>query len=428
MLLVRSSIDCREVLMRTKSKQLWFWLLQLPRVLLLLLGAPLSLMASLFIYAWLRKRTVEQHFVHLDYPPVEVDGHQVQLFDNGAAVFHDMLAEIERAQSLILLETYIFERDEVGMQFKRALVRKARQGVPVRIIFDGVGSLHVPVRFKLLGWRRNIRVFEFGRLQSLRSYITRQIWVRDHRKILVIDGRIAYLGGMNIGREYADIWRDTQLKIVGPLAANAGHEFADVWNLHFGRYPLELPYARTSSPAISILGNRPFQREFSIRAAYLRALALAERNVFITNAYFIPDREIINAVIAAAQRGVDVCVMLPFISDNIGVDWMARGLVHTLLAGDVRVLLYHGTMLHSKTMTVDGRWSTVGSANLDTRSMLVNYEINAVIDDPVFARQMEAMFLNDSTQCREVVLDEWLDRPLLQQFGEWSLQPLRRFF
>lgn len=410
------------------SKRLWRWFIHLPRLLLAVIAAQLSLMIALFTYAWIRKRAVENPFLQLEYPEIAVGNHRVQVFDDGESVFEDMLAEIEQARETILLESYIFERDEVGIHFKKVLIRKAKQGVKVRIIFDGVGSLHVPARFKLFGWRRNIRVFEFGRLRSLHSFVTRQIWVRDHRKILVIDGKVAYLGGMNIGKAYARTWRDTQIKICGPMAANAGHAFAELWNRHNKRHTLTLGYAAVEDEQIEIVVNHPYERQFLIREMYLARLREAQHSVLITNAYFIPDREIIDTVIATAQRGVNVQIVMPEISDNIVVDWLARGLILELLKGGVRVLLYRGTMLHAKTMTVDGCWTTIGSANLDGRSMSVNYEINVVVQSEELARQMEAMYLNDCTQTREAELTTWAARPMLQQLGEWSLQSARGLF
>ena len=156
--------------MRQRSSLIRKWILHLPRLVLVVLLAQVSLMVGLFAYAKIRKRAVESVFPQLEIPPTPVGQHQVQVFDDGASVFRQMLDDIEQAQHSILLESYIFERDEIGMAFKRALIRKGRQGVKVYIIFDGIGSLHVPTRFKRFGRRQNIRVFEFGRLRSLRSY------------------------------------------------------------------------------------------------------------------------------------------------------------------------------------------------------------------------------------------------------------------
>ncbi len=414
--------------MRQRSSLIWKWILHLPRLVLAVLLAQVSLMVGLFAYAKIRKRAVESVFPQLEIPPTPVGQHEVQVFDDGASVFRQMLDDIEQAQHSILLESYIFERDEVGMAFKRALIRKGRQGVKVYIIFDGIGSLHVPARFKSFGRRKNIRVFEFGRLHSLRSYFDLKMWVRTHRKILVVDGEKAYLGGMNIGRPYARTWRDTHLKIVGPMARNVAHEFIELWNEHYDRHPIRLDYKPTTDDQIGICGNDPFRNILPIKQTYIDAINGASRNIYITNAYFLPDQEIMSALIGASQRGVDVQVMVPEISDNIVVDWITRGMCLELLRGGVRMLLYCGTMLHSKTMTVDGAWSTVGSANLDGRSLTANYEINATIIDEAFARQMEAMYLNDRSQSREIFAETWASRNMLQQFGEWSLRPLRGIF
>ena len=413
---------------RTRTVVWWDWFIHLPRFILGIVLVQTGLMIALFVYAWIRKRTVENTFLHLEYPEQTIGDHRVQLFDDGYSAFEDMLAAIDQAEDVIFFESYIFEGDKVGRRFKHALLRKARQGVRVYVVVDGIGSLHVPMRFKLKWWRQNVRVFEFGRLQKLRSYLAGQIWVRDHRKMLVVDGKIAYLGGMNIGREYADMWRDTQLKIVGPLAVTLAHDFVYLWNKHYKRPPIELVKQPVEDPFIRYYTNRPFERRFPIREAFLELIRNAQRNIYIANAYFIPDHEILRAVIDAARRGVDVQIMIPLISDNIIVDWMARSLVLDLLQAEVRVLLYQGTMLHSKSITVDGRFGVLGSVNFDNRSLWVNYELAVVIEDETFVRQMDAMYLNDRTQCRGVILEEWCERPLLQQFGEWLLRPVRRFF
>jgi cardiolipin synthase len=411
-----------------RTINIWRWLIHLPRLVLGFLLAQLALMAGLFAYAKIRHRAVENTFAQLDIPPITVGRHTLHLFDDGNSVFREMLYDIEQATESILLETYIFERDDVGMAFKRALIRKAREGVRVYVIFDGIGTLHVPSRFKSFGRRRNIRVFEFGRLHSLQSYFDLRMWVRDHRKILVVDGKIAYLGGMNIGRSYARTWRDTHLKIAGPMAGNVAREFIDLWNEHYERHPITLPYVDATDDVIGICGNDPFKNVLPIRQTYIDAINAASRNIYISNAYFLPDSGILQALFDARQRGVDVQVMFPEISDNIVVDWITRGIATDLLRGGIRVLQYCGTMLHSKTMTVDGEWSTVGSANLDGRSLTSNYEINATIKDAAFARQMEAVFLNDRSQCREVTTQEWVGRNPLQRLGELSLRPLRGLF
>ena len=417
--------------MRWLKAGLWFlteWVLSLPRLLLASILAQLGLMGALMAYAKLRNRSVENSFPQLDLPPIDLGEHSVQLFDDGGSVFRQMLFDISLAKESILLESYIFERDEVGLAFKRALIRKAREGVKIYVTFDGIGTLHVPERFKLFGKRRNIRVFEFGRLKSIRSFFDTNMWIRTHRKILVIDGKIGYLGGMNIGRNYARTWRDTHLKIEGPIAANIAEEFIALWNKYNKKHKINLSYATTSDQQVGICANDPIEYQLPIRQTYLDAINDAKHYIYISNAYFLPDPLIRATLIDAAKRGVDIQIMVPEISDNIVVDWICRGLLGELMEHGARVLLYRGTMIHAKTMTVDGLWSTVGSANLDTRSLAANYEINATIKHPAFARQMEAMFLNDRAQSREINYQTWRSRSIFIHIGEQVLQPARGLF
>lgn len=404
------------------------WLLQLPRLLLGFIIFQIGLMAALFLYAKIRKRGIENPFPQLEIPPLQVSNHELQLFDDGESVFKAMLHDIEQAQHSILLESYIFEDDDVGRMFRNALIKKSREGVTVRVIFDGIGSLHVPEKFKFFGRRKNIRVLEFGRLRTLKSYFDLNMWIRTHRKILVIDHQIAYLGGMNIGRNYEKTWRDTHLKISGAMARTVAHEFIELWNANNKKYPIHFIFPPAKDEHIAIYANNPFENRLPIRHMYLEAINGAQRNIYITNAYFLPDSGLRHALITAAQRGVDVQIIVPFISDNIVVDWITRGIISELICYGVRVLLYKVTMIHAKTMTVDGTWSTVGSANLDARSLGANYEINAVVEDIPFARQMEAMFVNDRAQSSEVQAKYWLNRNLLIRAGEFALQPVRGLF
>lgn len=360
---------------------------------------------TLAIQSFVRKRR-RFRFPHRSLEPLEVEGHRLKIFNYGQFTFEDMLEEIDKAQDMILLETFILKSDSVGQRFKEKLIEKAEQGVKVYIAFDGFGSLMMPLGFKR--WPPEVHVSVFGPLHSYLNFLLVHTYVRDHRKILVIDGRTTYLGGMNIGREYARTWRDTHLRIDGPKAQEVAMTFAEMWNRHTpnrrGNRRLRLPYNPEhddNAHAIYIRESRPSPvfGPVTIRETYLEAFQNAKKYIKLTNPYFLPDRLLENELVIALQRGVQVDLIVPKKSNHSIVDLLARPVYARLIKAGARIWLYQHTVIHSKTATIDGNWSTIGSANLDGRS-LINYEINVFVEDATFASRMEAMFKDDQSNCK----------------------------
>ncbi|HWO57774.1 MAG TPA: phospholipase D-like domain-containing protein, partial [bacterium] len=253
-------------------------------------------------------------------------------------------------------------------------------------------------------------------------------YARDHRKLLVVDNTIAFVGGYNVGKLYATEWRDTHLRIRGPAALELAYTFADFWNAIRGHRPQITRIPPRSWPgAIRVQRNDPARLVFPIRAMYLDAIERARHHIYVTNAYFIPDRVILSALIAAAQRGVDVRVLIPWESNHVTADWLARGYFEDCLRNGVRIFGYQNAMIHAKTATVDGIWSTIGTANLDRLSLAGNYEINVEILDAGFAAEMERIFAIDLTNAFELTLERWLRRPWYARVGELILSPLWPF-
>ncbi|HLR84688.1 MAG TPA: phospholipase D-like domain-containing protein, partial [Nocardioidaceae bacterium] len=250
---------------------------------------------------------------------------------------------------------------------------------------------------------------------------------RDHRKILVIDGETAYVGGYNIGSTYATEWRDTHIKFRGPSAWDFENAFVDFWNMQRpGGLPLLADEgARTWEPRIRAHRNTPGMLVFPIRGMYLEAIDRARDHIYITQAYFIPDREILQALLSAARRGVDVRVLVPERSNHVVADWMSRGFYSTLLRGGISIWLYENAMVHAKTATIDGKWTTIGTANIDRLSLTGNYEINVEVFDEGLAEQMEKVFAADSSNARRLSIGEWDRRAIAAKFSELVLAPLR---
>ena len=335
-----------------------------------------------------------------------------------------MLGEIEGARETVFVGTFIWKGDEVGRRFVEALARKAREGVRVCVIFDGLANVVVPPSFKK--FPEEVQTLHFRPLWGPEKLANPRNVFRYHRHLMSVDGRVAFLGGYNIGSLYAAGWRDTHVRISGKEAREVENDFSDFWNAHRTPDLPEISSARrrTWNPALVVRRNDPYLRIFPIRAMYIEAIDRANDHVYLTHAYFVPDRAMRAGLIEAARRGVDVQVLVPHESNHVTADWLARRHFEELLRAGVRIFRYRHIMIHSKTATVDGVWSTVGSANIDRYSMLGNYEINLEVYSERFADQMERMFELDKTNAVELTLAEWERRPLPAKLVERALSTL----
>jgi cardiolipin synthase len=247
----------------------------------------------------------------------------------------------------------------------------------------------------------------------------------EHRKIMVIDGHDAFIGGYNIGSPYATKWRDTHLRIDGPQAADLAEDFAGFWNGHVPENQwIRRRYRRHFDPFIRLQGNDASKLTFPIRDMYLAAIDTAEHCIRLTSAYFVPDSSLVSGLMRARNRGVEVKLLLPWISNHVVADWLARGYFDELLRLGVRIFAYDA-MLHAKTCTIDGQWSTVGTANLDRLSAVGNYEVNVEVYSSELALQMEDLFERDVEKAHELQMDQWLRRPWPSKLSERILEPLR---
>jgi cardiolipin synthase len=251
---------------------------------------------------------------------------------------------------------------------------------------------------------------------------------RDHRKILVVDDEVAFVGGYNIGSAYATEWRDTHVRISGPGVWDLKRAFADFWNLHRREHhgaPLQVESPPEWESRIRVHRNVPRLWMFPIRSMYLEAINRASRHIYLTQAYFIPDTDFVGALVNAALRGVDVKILVPATSNHVVADWLSRGFYGELLDAGVEIWRYQGAMVHAKTATVDGSWSTVGTANVDRLSMTGNYEINVEFIDDGMAAEMERIFETDLRNSTQLTRGVWEDRGAHRKFTEAFLAPLR---
>jgi len=361
-------------------------------------------------------------------PPVTVPigkGSRATTYTYGEQLYEAMLAAIESARERILFETYIIKGDAMGRRFKKALIDAARRGVDVYVIYDGFANLVVTPSF--LRFPAPIHVLRYPVFATGWRFFSPRQMGRDHRKILVVDDEVGYVGGYNVGSLYASEWRDTHLKIEGPSVWDLDNAFVDFWNLRRGRNVRILKERGDASwePQIRAHRNVPRQLLFPIRGMYIEAIDRARDHIYITAAYFIPDRDILQGLLDAAARGVRVRILVPEISNHVVADWLSRGFYSQLLDGGVEILLYQDWMVHAKTATIDGRWTTIGTANIDRLSLTGNYEINLEILDDALAAHLEMVFETDASNARVLTRAEWSSRPLVAKACEWILAPLR---
>lgn len=369
-----------------------------------------------------------------------IAGNKVTLLFDGPATMREMMAAARVATSSINLETYIFDQDKIGNEFADVLIDKQRQGVAVNVMVDAVGALATPAAFFDRMRQAGIRVLIFNPVNPAKARGKWELNNRNHRKLMVVDGKVAFTGGINISSTYANSslfrsrqkpdqvdgnkvgWRDTHVKIEGPAVAPLQWSFIDLWVQQEGGELPQAEYFPTLTPAgdkiIRVLASDP-DHESDIYKALVVAINEAKKTIHITSAYFVPDQQIVDALIAAAKRGVDVKLVLPGVSDHSLIRYAGQAFYDQLLAGGVHIFELQIAVLHAKTAVIDGGWSTIGSANIDRRSFIHNYELNVVVMDPAFGTAMESAFNEDLRDSKEVLLERWRHRPWSDRIKEW---------
>jgi cardiolipin synthase len=364
-------------------------------------------------------------------------GNKVALLQDGPATFKLMFAAIRNAKDHINMETYIIEDDEVGNRFSDALIRKQAQGVQVNFIYDSVGSINTPTAFFKRLTDGGIKVLEFNPVNPLTAKKGWDVNLRDHRKLLIVDGRTAFLGGINISSVYSGgsfsqrskqrpeggpPWRDTHMQVEGPVVGEFQKMFLATWEKQKGETLAPRKYfpqlGNRGKEVVRAIGSSPDEPYSLIYATLISAVGSAETTVFLTNAYFVPDPQLLAALKDAVQRGVDVRIILPSNTDSWLVFHAGRSYYAELLGAGVKIYERHDALLHSKTALIDGVWSTIGSTNLDWRSFLHNEEVNAVILGQEFGAQMQSMFEMDLASSSPITLEQWEQRSIGDRLKE----------
>ena len=343
-----------------------------------------------------------------------IQGNSVRLLKDAKENYPAWLEALESAKKFIHFESYIIHDDDIGAQFADVLVRKAREGVRIKVIYDWLGALgHTPNRF----WRPlrdagvEVRCFNPPRIESPLSWIT-----RDHRKMISVDGEVAFVTGLCVGRMWVgwpsrsiDPWRDTGIEVRGPAISDIDIAFGQAWSATGDPLPEDEAPLRE---AITHAGDVPVRVVASVpnTAGLYRfdqfLAAMARHSLWLTDAYFVGATPYVQALRAAAADGVDVRLLVPGTTDIPVLRAMSRAGYQPLLEAGVRVFEWNGPMIHAKTAVTDGRWARVGSTNLNLASWIGNYELDVVVEDRGFAEAMEEMFREDLTGSTEVVLSE----------------------
>jgi cardiolipin synthase len=371
-----------------------------------------------------RQRRPPAQFPHDTLPALSVGENSFVVYTYGRDLYDAMLASIDAAQDSIYIESYIWKADEVGTAFKEHLIRKAAEGVQVYVSFDEVGNLVVPAAFK--AFPPSIHTLRYRGIRRPRHILNPRRYALDHRKLLIVDGQMAFIGGYNIGSVYATEWRDTHLRVAGPAAATLAQAFVDFWNRHGpAGDSIQRRYPRRYDSPMLVRSNDATRLAFPIRDTYLTGIDAADHTIRLTSAYFIPDHVMLEALKLASRRGVDVQVLVPWTSNHIVADWASHAYFAQCLKAGIRIFGYQNAMIHAKTCTVDGQVTTIGTANIDRLSTVGNYEINAVISSPALAQQMERIFEADKTNAFELTLAQWQSRPWYVKVSERVIKPLR---
>ena len=365
-----------------------------------------------------------------------IAGNKLTLLYDGPQTMAAMMDAIRIAKNHINLETYIFDQDAVGVAFADLLIEKQRAGVAVHIMVDAVGTMSTPAIFLQRMRDAGIQLQEFNPISPWRQAGPWEPNHRDHRKVLVVDGRVGFTGGVNISNTYANSslfrsksrktaktgWRDTHIQIEGPSVAALQWEFLNHWSQQDAPALADSDFFPVLAPQgnqlVRVVASEP-DGDQEIYKSYILAIRLAKKSVHITSAYFVPDPQILKALTDAAGRGVDVKLVLPGMKENDLAYYAGHAYFAEMLGHGIRLYQLQQSVLHAKTAVIDALWSTVGSANIDTRSFLHNYELNLVVYDPVLGQAMEDAFQEDLRLSTEVNGATWDARSRTDKFKEW---------
>lgn len=360
---------------------------------------------------------------------VFTDDNDIDIFTDGEEKFDALIEDLRKAEKFIHMQYYIIRNDVLFNRIKEVLAQKAAQGVEVRLLFDAMGCRMVRHKY----WRElnklGIRTAEF--FPAIFRRLQLRINYRNHRKIVVIDNKVAYVGGFNIGKEYIGLsekfghWRDTHLRVRGSGVLGLQLRFILDWNYAAGEDLLQdgkifegFEAGNRDLCEMQVISSGPDNTVQQIRDNYLRMITKAEESIYIQTPYFIPDEPILNALMMAARSGIDVNIMIPCMPDHPFVYWATYSYIGDLVMAGAKCYTYNNGFLHSKGVIVDGKVLCYGTANMDIRSFALNFEVNVVVYNSEKAREMEEIFREDLKVCRQITKDVYASRKLPVRFKE----------
>jgi len=349
------------------------------------------------------------------------DGNGVTVFTTGQDKFEALLSDIAQAREYIHLQYFIIENDTTGRRLIELLQRKAREGVQVRVLYDYVGSFYMRPRVLKQMRAAGIDVHPFMEL-TFTQFFFRLNW-RNHRKIVVIDGKVGYVGGMNIADRYVIgtsrelPWRDTHLRIQGEAVAALQYSFAIDWDFTTRELLTTPPKHFDVQPGhlVQMVSSGPTSRWNNISIVFLKAITLAKHSIYIQTPYFLPSDSLLKAMQSAALAGIDVRLMIPRRPDSVMLKLATGSYIKECMLAGVKVFFYESGMMHAKVVIIDDEFVTTGSTNFDFRSFEHNFEFNALVYSKEFNSKMKAVFEDDLTQCTRLSMGKWKQRPLVQK-------------
>ncbi len=355
------------------------------------------------------------------------NGTSWQFFLSGESAQEAMLQAVKLAKTSIDLEQYIFSNDAVGVEFFHALLAKRKEGVAIRLLCDHVGSFDFftsewPGKLRDAG----IKVHFFNIISPWRVDNFTAWYFRDHRKMLVVDDTVGFIGGVGIQSAMRS-WRDTHVALTGSIAKTMKEDFNDIWNKsqHKSVFYLRKYFHRVKK--FDLLTNVPHFFQRHIYHTLIDVIRNAQESIHLTTPYFIPDRRLFRALKLAAKRGVEVKLIIPEHSDVRFFNIAGYSYVEPALKAGIRVFMYRSGILHAKTAIIDGKWATLGSFNLDTLSLLWNYEANIESTDTKFIAELDSHFATDLTHTKEIYLSEWKNRPIFDKMLQYLSYPIHYF-
>lgn len=346
-------------------------------------------------------------------------GNSVKTYIRGEDKFKDLLKDISQAKNFIHIEYYIFRRDGLGNSILEELHKKVNEGVEVRLLIDAMGSSDI--RTKDIKYIESLGIEFAIFFPGILPYVNIRLNYRNHRKIVVIDGEIGYVGGFNVGDEYInkgeqfDFWRDTHIKVRGEAVNELNKRFILDWDYASEKnlinndkyFPKPKQYGNVG---IQIVSSGPDHKEEYIKNAYMKIINSAKKSVYLQTPYLVPDEPMMEALKIAALSGVDVRIMVPGSPDHFFMEWMLSANIGELIEFGVKIYRYQKGFIHAKTIVADGSVCSIGTANMDIRSFRLNFEINAVIYDEEFSKAQEEIFFKDQEDCKLVIKEEYENR------------------